>query len=188
MWRELSIRHGKSPHRMGSMVSPIPLTFKYSEQDYVQAMRAHYASRLKLRLDAVVAAASALVGIYLSRFPDMRVWGFVLICLSAVLVVMLFLAFVVIPRVVFRREPKFRDEYSLTFSSDGIHFRTVHINSQLEWSLYTRVLVGAHSLVLYHGNNSFTVIPKRVFESAEQLAAFERLIKENIPEARTKAA
>ena len=170
------------------MASPISLTFKYSEQDYVQAMRAHYAARLKLGLDVGVAVASALSGIYLSRFPDTRVWGFALICLAALLVVMLLLAFVVIPGVVFRREPKFRDEYSLTFSSDGIHFRTARIDSQLEWSLYTRVLVGAHSFVLYHGNNSFTVIPKRVFETAVQLAAFERLIKEKIPEARTKAA
>ena len=121
---------------------------------------------------------SALAGIYLSRFSDTRVWGSALICLSAVLVVILILAFAVIPRLVFRREPKFRDEYSLIFSSDGIHFRTVHIDSQLEWSLYTRVLVGTHSFVLYHGNNSFTVVPKRVFETAEQLTAFERLIKE----------
>jgi hypothetical protein len=168
------------------MTSPISLTFKYSEHDYVQAMRAHYASRLRLKPDIAIAVASTLSGAYLSRFPDTRVLGVGLMCLAVVLVVMLVVAFTVVPRVVFRREPRFRDEYSLTFSSEGIDFRTLHINSHLEWSVYTRVLVAAHSFVLYHGNNSFTVIPKRVFETTEQLAAFERLIKEKIPEARTK--
>jgi hypothetical protein len=170
------------------MDSIIHLTFQYSEQDYVRAMRAHYASRLRLKLDAAVAVAAALLGIYLWRSPDSRWRGIGLVCLSAVLVLMLVVAFGVIPKFVFHREPKFRDEYSLTFSPEGIHFRTAHINSQLEWSLYTRALVDAHSFVLYYGTNLFTVIPKRAFDTAEQLAAFERLIKGKIPEARTKSS
>jgi len=30
-------------------------------------------------------------------------------------------------RLIFRREPKFRDDYLLSFSPEGIHFRTAHI-------------------------------------------------------------
>jgi hypothetical protein len=97
-------------------------------------------------------------------------------------------AFSVIPKLNFRREPKFRDEYSLAFSPEGIHFRTAHIDSHLQWSMYSRALVDAHSFILYHGTNSFTVIPKRVFETPEQLALFERLISEKIPKISTKGA
>jgi len=99
-----------------------------------------------------------------------------------VFVLILVAAFSVIPVIVFRREAKYRDNYSLTFSSENIHFRTIHIDSQLQWSMYSRALIDAHSFVLYYGSRSFSVIPKRVFETAEQQAAFEKLISEKIPE------
>jgi hypothetical protein len=170
------------------MNSIIHFSFQYTERDYVRAMRAHYASRLKPKLDAVVAVTMALLGIYFWHSLDSPGWGIGFICLSAVLALMLITAFGVIPKLVFRREPKFRDEYSLTFSPGGIHFRTAHIDSQLQWSMYSRALVDAHSFILYHGTNSFTVIPKRVFETAEQLALFEHLISEKIPEVLTKGS
>jgi hypothetical protein len=170
------------------MDSTIHLSFRYSELDYVRAVRAHYASRLRLKLDAVVAVVTALLGVYLWQSPGSRGWGIGLVCLSVVFVLVLAAAFGVIPRLVFRREPKFRDEYSLTFSPDGIHFRTSHIDSQLQWSMYSRVLIDPHSFVLYHGTHSFTVIPKRIFENTEQQAAFERLVSEKIPQISKKRA
>jgi hypothetical protein len=91
-------------------------------------------------------------------------------------------AFTVIPRIAFRREPKFRDDYALTFWADGIHFRTAHIDSQLQWSMYSRALVDAHSYVLYYGVRQFTVIPKRVFQNAEDQQAFEQLLTHHVPQ------
>jgi hypothetical protein len=90
-------------------------------------------------------------------------------------------AFLVIPRLAFRNQPKVRDEYFLTFSQEGIHFQTAHIDSHLEWSIYSRALVDAHSYVLYWGSRTFTVIPKRVFQNTEQQGAFEQLLTERIP-------
>ena len=95
---------------------------------------------------------------------------------SAFLVLILIAAFVVLPPLAFRYEPKFRDEYSLMFSPDGIHFHTAHIDSNLAWNLYSRALVDAHSYVLYYGSRTFTVIPKRVFQNTEQQAAFDQLL------------
>jgi len=163
------------------MDRPIDLTFRYSEQDIVRAMRAHIASRLRLKVDIVVVLALALFGAYSWRSLDSPVYGMVLVGVSAVFFLVLIAAFGVLPVVVFRREAKFRDEYSLTFSAEGIHFRTVHIDSQLQWSMYNRALVDAHSFVLYYGVRSFTVIPKRVFATGDQQAAFERLIEMKIP-------
>jgi hypothetical protein len=161
--------------------SDIHLSFLYFQQDIVRAMRAHYASRLRLKLDISVAVAAAVLGAYLWQSSSAPYYGMALVGLAVILVFILVVAFGVIPGLVFRREAKFRDEYSLTFSSEGIHFHTVHIDSQLEWSLYTRALIDIHSIVLYYGSRSFTVIPKRVFESSEQQAAFERLISQKIP-------
>jgi hypothetical protein len=100
---------------------------------------------------------------------------------------MLVAAFALIPRIAFRREPKFRDDYTLTFSPQGIHFQTAHIDSDLQWSLYNRALVDAHSFILYHGSQQFTVIPKRVFQDTAQREAFENLVAHSIPNIVRKA-
>ncbi|MGH9741984.1 MAG: YcxB family protein [Candidatus Acidiferrum sp.] len=164
------------------MDSAVNLSFRYSEQDYVRAMRTHFKSRLRLKLDIVVIVLAATLGFYEWRSLNSPWWGMGLILLSGILALVLVVALGIVPRMVFRREPKFRDQYSLAFSEDGIHFQTAHINSQLQWSIYNRALVDAHSFILYHGRRSFTVIPKRVFESPEHLAAFEHLVSQKIPE------
>jgi YcxB-like protein len=163
------------------MDTTINLSFRYLESDYVRALRAHYASRLRLRVDAVVTLVLLGGGIYLWTLPSLRWLGLACVVLAVLFAAILIAAFTVIPVLVFRREPKFRDEHSLTFSPEGIHFRTVHIDSQLQWSLYSRALVDAHSYVLYYGSRQFTVIPKRVFQNAEQQQAFEQLLRQHIP-------
>lgn len=160
----------------------VSLLFRYAESDYVRAFRAHYASRLRVRLDIVAAIVVGLLGVYSWRSPGYHWLSVVCLVASFALGFMLFAAFVLIPPFAFRNEPKFRDDYSLTFSQDGIHFRTAHIDSQLQWSLYSRALIDKHSYVLYHGSRQFTVIPKRVFQNAEQQQLFEQLLTQHVSE------
>jgi hypothetical protein len=162
--------------------SSIHLSFRYLESDYVRALRAHYASRLRLRLDTVVVIALVGIGIYLWQSPSSHWFGVACVSIAALFSLILVAAFTVIPPLAFRREPKFRDQYSLAFSPEGIHFRTEHIDSQLQWSMYSRALIDAHSYVLYYGTRQFTVIPKRVFQSSEQQQAFEQLLIQRVSE------
>jgi hypothetical protein len=162
------------------MNSPINLTFRYAENDYARALRAHYASQLRLPVDILVIIVLIGAGAYFWRYPSLHWLAVGGISLALVFALMLIAAFTVIPALVFRREPKFRDDYSLTFSPEGIHFRTAHIDSQLQWSMYSRALIDAHSYVLYYGSRQFTVIPKRVFQSAEQRQAFEQILTQRI--------
>jgi hypothetical protein len=161
--------------------STIKLSFRYAERDYVRALRAHYASHLRLRLDIVVTIVLLGGGVYLWRSPSLHWLSLACVVIAGVFVLILITAFAVIPPLVFRREPKFRDEYSLTFSPDGIYFQTAHIDSQLQWSMYSRALIDAHSYVLYYGSHQFTVIPKRVFQSVEQQQAFDQLLTQHVP-------
>ncbi len=164
------------------MNTTVNLLFRYIESDYVRALRAHYASRLRLRLDIVVVVALVGIGIYLWQSPSSHWLGVACVSIAALFSLMLITAFTVIPPLAFRREPKFRDEYSLAFSAEGIHFRTAHIDSQLQWSMYSRALIDAHSYALYYGTRQFTVIPKRVFQSSEQQQAFESLLTQHVSE------
>jgi hypothetical protein len=162
------------------MSEAINLSFRYSESDYVRALRAHYSSRLRVRFDIAAAIVAALLGAYSWRSPDYHWLSVICVAASVVLVLILFVAFVVVPPLAFRSEAKFKDDYSLTFSQDGIHFRTAHIDSQLQWSLYSRAFIDGHSYVLYYGSRQFTVIPKRVFKSAEQQESFEQLLSQHV--------
>jgi hypothetical protein len=164
------------------MNSTVSLSFRYLERDYVRALRAHYASRLRLPLDIAVVVVLTGIGAYLWRSADLHWLGLACVVLAGAFAAMLIAAFTVIPSFVFRREPKFRDEYALTFSQDGIHFRTAHIDSQLQWSMYSRALVDAHSYVLYYGARQFTVIPKRVLQTSEDQETFEQLLTEHVPQ------
>jgi hypothetical protein len=159
----------------------VSLSFRYDEHDYVRAMRAHYASRLRLPLDIAVVVVVAVIGVYELRSGSQR-FGIALLTLSGIFALMLVSAFAVIPRIAFRSQPKFRDDYSLTFTPQGIHFRTTHIESDLQWSMYTRALVDAHSFILYYGSQQFTVVPKRVFQDVAQRQTFERLLTQNVPQ------
>lgn len=169
-----------SQHRAHPVNSTINLSFRYAERDYVRALRAHYASRLRLRLDIVVTFVLAGIGAYLLHSPNAYWLGLACVIIAVVFSLMLVAAFTIIPSLAFRREPKFRDDYSLTFSPEGIHFRTAHIDSQLQWSMYSRALIDAHSYVLYYSSRQFTVIPKRVFQSVEQQQAFEQLLTQHV--------
>ena len=160
----------------------VNLSFRYLESDYVRAVRAHYASRVHLRLDIVVIVALVGIGIYLWRSPDLYWLGAACVVMAFVFALLLIAGFIIAPVLIFRREPKFRDNYSLTFSAEGIRFSTAHIDSQLQWSLYSRALVDAHSYVLYYGSRQFTVIPKRVFQSAEDQQTFEQMLTQHVPQ------
>ena len=163
----------------------VSLTFRYSEKDFVRAMRAHYSSRLRLPLDIAVVVGCLALGAYAWHSGSPRS-GIAMICISGVSACMLIAAFAVIPHLAFRREPKFRDEYSLTFSPLGIHFRTKHIDSNLEWNMYSRALIETHSIVLYYGSNSFTVIPTRVFTTPEERERFDELLEQHVPKVQNK--
>ena len=158
----------------------VNLSFRYSKSDIARGMRSHYASHMRPRLDIAMAVVLAAMGAYLWRSPSSHWSGVFFVGASAAFALFLFAAFVVIPLLAFRLEPKYRDDYSLAFSPEGIHFRTAHIDSQLQWSLYSRALVDTYSYILYHGSRSFTIVPKRVFQGAEQQRVFEELLNQHV--------
>lgn len=164
------------------MNPPIELSFRYKQRDYVLALRSHYASHLRLRLDSTVIVVLAALGAYLWRFTDSHWFGLAYIVIALGFALMLIAAFTIVPPLVFRSQPKFRDDYSLTFSAEGIHFRTQHIDSRLQWNIYSHASIDPHSYLLYYGSRQFTVIPKRVFHSIEFQQAFEQLLIERVPQ------
>src|SRR5215469_16600724 len=118
----------------------VNLSFRYVESDYVRALRTHYASRLRLPLDIILIVGLTSLAIYEVRSRSLW-FGIALFVVCGLFALMLIAAFTVVPRIAFRNQPQFRDDYSLVFSQQGIHFRTTHINSELQWQMYTHAVV-----------------------------------------------
>jgi hypothetical protein len=163
-----------------SVDEPIQLNFRYTQSDYVRAVRADLVSRPNIPLDCAVIAVLIGVSVALWRTADLHWLAVGSAAVSAAFALLLTSAFTIFPVLAFHRDPKFRHEYSLTFSDDGIHFCTDHIDSHLEWGIYSRAVINARSYALYHGARQFTVVPKRVFSREEQRLAFENLLTRHV--------
>lgn len=80
----------------------------------------------------------------------------------------------------FRRNPKFREEYHLTFSRDNVHFKTASLDSTLQWTHYERVIETPDLFLLMYGKGLYTLIPKRCLTSNEDINTFRSLLDQTI--------
>ncbi len=159
----------------------ISLRFKYTEEEYVAAMRLYMMSSADFITRLAVCGLYAVAVIFLFTWLGFSVDTEVILLfiLAACLPFLIaFLHLFVLPRQRFRSDPKFKDEYFLQFSEDGIQFKTAQIDALIQWSLYTKVLENDRFYLLIYGKNMISVIPKRAFSSAAQEAAFERICSE----------
>jgi YcxB-like protein len=83
-------------------------------------------------------------------------------------------------KIEFQRNPKFREEYQLTFSGENIHFATPSIDSTLQWTHYERVIESPNLFLLMYGKGLYTLVPKRCFNSNEEINAFRALVTQTI--------
>jgi hypothetical protein len=162
------------------MSETVKLNFKYTEQEYVAAVRAYMLHtpdvifRLGMFLTLVTAGVFMLfinsdAGLLLSLL-----WG---VAVFAGIAGGLFYG---VPKRRFRGDPKFRDQYFLEFSEEGIHLQTANVDSKLNWSLYTRVVEQEKFYLLVYGTYMMTVVPKRTFNGAQQEAAFRELLRNKL--------
>ncbi len=162
----------------------ITIQFKYTEEEYVAATRLYLrrSPDFIIRLVVCLLYTFFCVGVFwvldFKLEPEIiLLFGFV----ALLPFIIGFLHFFVLPRQRFRSDPKFRDEYFLQFSDDGIHFKTEQVDALLRWSLYNRVLEDERFYIMVYGKNMISVTPKRAFASAAQEAAFRQLLGRHFP-------
>jgi hypothetical protein len=141
----------------------IAISFTYSRAEYIRAMRHHYRNILRVRLD--VAIAAILIGtcsglVYLQGVSAIGLFGiFTGITLLSIIVY----AWFILPRLIYKSQPKLKQPYELIFSDTGILFRTAGIDSRLDWSIYRKWTADNECYILYYGKRFVSVIPRRAF-------------------------
>lgn len=161
----------------------VQLTFRHTEQEYLAAVRYYvwHSKELLLRMIIVYVLVSSgmvlLLQLFGSPFPLWVVIAFIVLAGVA-----LFQGYLVdLPRRYFRGDPKFRDEYNLTFTDAGIEFRTTHLNASLAWSLYTDVIENAKFYILVYGKgiHSLSILPKRAFTGGQE-TTFRQMLRRHV--------
>lgn len=161
----------------------VQLSFRHTEQEYLAAVRYYvwHSKELLLRMIIVYVLVSSgmvlLLQLFGSPFPLWVVIAFIVLAGVA-----LFQGYLVdLPRRYFRGDPKFRDEYNLTFTDAGIEFRTTHLNASLAWSLYTDVIENDKFYILVYGKgiHSLSILPKRAFTGGQE-TTFRQMLRRHV--------
>lgn len=167
---------------MGDAGTPgaVQLSFTYTEDEYVAAARLFFTRgtepdfRFYLGLGFF---ACVLLVVWLAG--DIYVAAAVLI--PGLLVLARYRhVYWVLPRSYFRGNPKFRERYELTFSDEGILFRSKGVESRFGWDFYTGALETPEYFFLVYGTDVFSLIPKRVFRDRRQESALRELLRRKL--------
>lgn len=161
----------------------VQLSFRHTEQEYLAAVRYYvwHSKELLLRMIIVYVLVSTGMVLLLQLFGSpLPLW--VVIAFIVLAGVALFQGYLVdLPRRYFRGDPKFRDEYNLTFADAGIEFRTTHLNASLAWSLYTDVIENDKFYILVYGKgiHSLSILPKRAFTDGQE-TTFRQMLRRQV--------
>jgi YcxB-like protein len=154
----------------------VELSFTYTEDEYIAAARLFYSrgydSKFHLHLGLGLLAC-ALLFAWLGG--DVYIAGLALLA-GCLLIAWRHYVNSTLPRMHFRRNPKFRQPYELSFADDGILFRSTDMESRVAWDFYTSVWETKDFYFLVYGKDMFSLVPKRVFRGPRQEAAFRELL------------
>jgi hypothetical protein len=162
----------------------VQLSFRHDEKEFLAATRTYFwhSRELLVRL-IVVDVLFALLFLMLNVLVGfiMPLWAL------AALIVLAWVAWfhgvvIDLPRARFRGDPKFRDEFNLTFRDANIEFRTENVNATYAWSFYSSVIEDDNFYLLTYGKNihSFSVLPKRAFRDTNQETLFRGMLRRHL--------
>ncbi|MDY6783197.1 MAG: YcxB family protein [Cyanobacteriota bacterium] len=74
----------------------------------------------------------------------------------------------------------FREPMEVEILEEGISRTTPNSQSFTRWPIFTKFIETQNLFILYQGKRSIDIVPKRAFESEEQIREFKIILDENI--------
>jgi hypothetical protein len=162
------------------MSEEIAVSFQPELRDQIRASVAHYrAGRLRI-CDRVAGSLAFLAGLVTLFLSGWRWWLAILFPLAIMEWSDFLHGHTLQAWIFFLRNPKFRERYSLIFRPDGIHFKTATIDSALAWSFYDSVIEDSAVFLLRNGKSMYSVIPKRAFNTEDELCRFREMVRSRV--------
>lgn len=166
-------------------MQPIQVKFTHTEAEYLAATRLMLLGHKVLLARVVIILVLVIFGItMISLLGDFAFPLWAALALGTLVAASFaYGGLIDAPRRFFRKDPKMRDEFLLTFSEDGVTVKTAQIDSKLAWSLYKGVVENKSVYVLVYNDPSrmsMTMVPKRVFRDASEELEFRRLVHRHV--------
>jgi len=155
----------------------ITIRFENKLSDHIHAIRLYESRQAVAKINKIVAVLLAGFGIWAVWAAGARWWTVIWFVVAPVEWFDLLSIRPLQILVMFRANPKYREEYCLEFDDSGIHFTTPTIDSHIEWSHYNRVVESDRVFILIYGKPMYTTIPKSAFANADEIGEFRELLQ-----------
>ena len=162
------------------MNEEITIQFRPELRDQIRASVVHYRSSAWRIADRIAGTMAVVAGLTLLLLDGWRWWLAILFPMALAEWSDFLHLHTLQAWVFFKRNPKFRDDYTLTFGAKALQFKTVTIDSKLAWSHYDETVEDSMLFLLRYGRGMYTVIPKRAFKDEDELNRFRDLIQAKI--------
>lgn len=159
------------------MKKDITIHCEYTAGDYISADRIFQGQQARAGIRRVMAVVLAVLGVYMVSTGRSVAWGMGFVGLG--FIYWFHLLRMLDVYLAFRRTPRLRGPYDITFSSSGVHWKSPSADRDHRWNHYTKMIEGKSAFLLVSGK-IFSPIMKRCFDNAEDIDALRELLKRKI--------
>lgn len=155
----------------------IEVAFRLSRSEYVRALRfclrkRHLVSWIQLLTIAVALALAVVMARVMERVSVLCTMLFVL---AVMLAVYSLYQYLIKPGRIFDRDPMLHREVRFRFNGEDIARQDSEVAVLLDWQV-SKVWRNRDFYFLFEGKESYILLPRRAFGSAEEEKQFERLV------------
>ena len=160
----------------GEAQGAMHVSFTYTEEEYMRAVRVFYARAYHTRFNFLLGALVTLLGLLMLASGVDALFTTVCLAIGLMFTALNLYVHFVTPRLHYKANPKLRERYELDFSDEGILYRSKGAETRLEWGFYSKVWETGEFYLLGYGKDMFSVIPKRAFPDDAQEEAFREML------------
>ncbi len=163
------------------MGEPLKISYKVEEADFIQAYERFWRSSKQGSETAhwIGGIAVLLGALVLATLPNIRMLAFVIVGLGALLSLLPIARRAMFARA-YRSNLKFTGPIATEFSNDVISTESKVGASQLNWDIYSSALESDDAFLLMITKQTFSIVPKRDFQSASQIDEFRALVERKL--------
>lgn len=165
----------------GNLLETIELKFQYTQSEFVRAERQYLiSSKIIHKYDLALVAVFLLLSVFYMLFSSFSLFSILIFGLVIVVTTIGSYLYILMPILKFKQIAKYREEYTLVFSKEAIHFKTPSIESELKWNIYSALWDSRDFYFLIQAPRIYTIIPKRVFKDQNEKQIFEEIVQSRV--------
>lgn len=165
----------------GNLLETIELKFQYTQSEFVRAERQYLiSSKIIHKYDLALVAVFLLFSVFNMLFSSFSLFSILIFGLVIVVTTIGSYLYILMPILKFNQIAKYREEYTLVFSKEAIHFKTPSIESELKWNIYSALWDSRDFYFLIQAPRIYTIIPKRVFKDQNEKQIFEDIVQSRV--------